>query len=87
MSTHPGVGLYNKFNVTRTDGPGGKHDGCRYFVLDLNHDPFARAALIAYADACEGRCPELAADLRAAANEELPAFSDLSEAIRKGAGE
>lgn len=92
MSTHPGVGLYNKFNVIRrTDGssaPGRKHDGCRYFVLDLTHDPFARSAIIAYADACEGKCPELAADLYATASamshgERLPSFPDLSEAIRK----
>jgi hypothetical protein len=60
-------GLYKKFEITRTDGssaPGGKHHGCRYFVLDLTHDPFARAAIGAYADACEGEYPALADDLR-----------------------
>jgi len=60
-------GLHEKFIVTRTDGksaPGEKHDGCRYFVLDLDHDPHAEAALAAYADACEADRPALAADLR-----------------------
>jgi len=47
-------GLYEKFKVERTDGssaPGKKHDGCRYFVLDITHDPLAAPALIAYAKA------------------------------------
>ena len=60
-------GLYHKFNVTRADGssePGGKHDGCDYFVIDLTHDPFARLAILAYAAACEADFPLLAADLR-----------------------
>src|ERR1043166_8738506 len=47
-------GLYpdGKFVVLRKDGtdaPGGKHDGCQYFVLDVTHDPHARPALRAYA--------------------------------------
>jgi hypothetical protein len=61
-------GMYRKFEVRRVDGsdqPGGKHDGCEYFVLDLNHDPFAKAALAAYAAACESRYPILATELRA----------------------
>jgi len=61
-------GLYGKFEVRRTDGssePGGKHHGCEYFVLDITHDPFAVAALAAYANACEADYPLLAADLRA----------------------
>jgi hypothetical protein len=44
----PTRGLYDKFNVSRTDGksaPGEKHAGCRHFVLDLTHDPHARPAL------------------------------------------
>jgi hypothetical protein len=59
-------GMYEKFKVERTDGssvPGGKHDGCQYFVLDAIHDPFAIAALIAYAEACEGEYPLLARDV------------------------
>lgn len=61
------VGLYRKFNVTRTDGssaPGGKHEDCEYFVLDMTHDPFALPALTAYASACAVKYPPLAADLR-----------------------
>jgi hypothetical protein len=59
-------GLYNKFTVMRTDGrseAGEKHDGCRYFVLDLNHDPFCVPALRAYATACQSEYPNLAKDL------------------------
>lgn len=62
-------GLYGKFNrINRVDGssrPGGKHDGCDYFVLDLTHDPFAIPALRAYAAACKDEHPLLAADLLA----------------------
>lgn len=46
------TGLYEKFRVERTDGksaPGQKHEGCRYFVLDVTHDPLAPPALRAYA--------------------------------------
>lgn len=60
-------GVYRKFYVKRLDGkdaPGKKHSGCDYFVLDLDHDPYAKAALRAYAKACEGNYPILAADLK-----------------------
>lgn len=59
-------GLYGKYKVERIDGssgPGGKHENCLYFVLDLNHDPYALFALSAYAKACEEEFPNLAADL------------------------
>lgn len=59
-------GVYRKFKVARTDGShkkGGKHDGCAYFVLDLEHDQFALPALKAYAKACKKEFPELAKDL------------------------
>lgn len=59
-------GLYEKFTVTRTDErsePGEKHHGCRYFVLDLDHDPFAWAAIEAYEVACASTYPSLAIDL------------------------
>jgi hypothetical protein len=62
-----GQGLFQKFEVRRTDGssePGGKHEGCEYFVLDTDHDPHAAAALRAYATACEASHPLLARDLR-----------------------
>lgn len=53
-------GLYRKFEVRRVDG---SHDGCRYFVLDVDHDPFAAIALGAYAAVCEDTHPKLARDL------------------------
>lgn len=59
--------IYNKFKVSRTDGSsemGGKHQNCRYFVLDISHDPYALAALRAYANACETTHPTLAQDIR-----------------------
>lgn len=59
-------GLYEKFIVNRTDGKselGEKHEHCQYFVLDLDHDEFAMAALRAYAEACEEKYPKLAVDL------------------------
>lgn len=64
-------GLFKKFIVVRTDGtsaPGKKHEACEYFVLDMNHDPFAAPALRAYADACEKRFPILARELKAKAD-------------------
>lgn len=41
-------GLYPKYEVKRISDPEGKHDNCRYFVLDPVHDPLARFALRAY---------------------------------------
>jgi hypothetical protein len=58
-------GLYRKFHVERLHDPARKHRGCRYYVLDLEHDHFAAPALRAYADACEATYPALAVDLRA----------------------
>jgi hypothetical protein len=56
-------GLYDKYKVTRIDGedrreglrggPPGRHYGCEYFVLDLNHDPHALPAILAYASSAE----------------------------------
>jgi len=46
------VGLYPKFIVKRSDGKhrkGQKHEGCKYLVLDLTHDPHAMPAVLAYA--------------------------------------
>lgn len=60
-------GLYAKYNVSRTDGsdaPGGKHEGCQLFVLDLTHDGPARLAARVYAEAVEAEYPLLAKDLR-----------------------
>ncbi|WP_300009626.1 MazG-like family protein [uncultured Roseobacter sp.] len=62
-------GLYSKFKVERTDGrsaPGEKHHDCEYFVLDMDHDEHARAAIEAYVKSLEDaeQYPGLAADLR-----------------------
>lgn len=60
-------GLYNKFRVERTDGSsakGGKHEGCEYFVLDMDHDRHAIPALLAYAKSCgKDGYRELAVDI------------------------
>jgi hypothetical protein len=45
-------GIYPKYMISRLDGssePGKKHEKCRYFVLDLDHDPHATPALFSYA--------------------------------------
>lgn len=42
-------GLIHKFNVSRERDPEHKHDSCRYFVLDPQHDFMARSALVYYA--------------------------------------
>jgi hypothetical protein len=60
-------GLYGKYKIERLDGsslPGGKHERCEYFVLDLEHDKHAKAALRAYAKSCAKEYPALARDLR-----------------------
>jgi hypothetical protein len=49
-------GYGGKFEVRRTDGsdqPGGRHHGCRYLVLDLDHDPSARHVARIYAEDIE----------------------------------
>lgn len=59
-------GIVRKYEVKRTDGssgPGGKHERCAYFVLDLEHDEFAIDALKAYAKACRTEYPLLADDI------------------------
>lgn len=68
-------GVYRKFKIERTDGssaPGGKHEDCTYFVLDLAHDKFAIPALRAYADACALEFPDLAYDLRRVCDDPFP---------------
>lgn len=66
MTKGKAAGIYHKFNVSRTDGrdcPGGKHEGCHYFVLDLAHDKHAVPAIKAYAASCERDFPALASEL------------------------
>ncbi len=59
-----GTGPFGKIRQRPALAPP-KHERCRYFVLDLDHDAFAAPALLAYADACAAEYPALAADLRA----------------------
>ena len=62
-------GLYRKYKVERMDGssgPGGRHEHCRTFVLDIDHDPHAPAAIRGYVDSCRHDYPLLALDLEAA---------------------
>ena len=49
------AGLISKYDVTRRDDPDGKHDDCRFFVLDPQHDPIARDALATYAAHAKAR--------------------------------
>lgn len=42
-------GLESRYHVKRLGDPSGKHDTCRYFVLDPQHDPTAREVLAEYA--------------------------------------
>jgi len=58
------VGLVKKYDVIWVNDPDGKHANCWYFVLDPQHDPLAREALKAYAEAAEREgYAYLAADL------------------------
>ena len=58
-------GLIGKYVVTRLNDPDGKHAGCRFFVLDPEHDPIARGALELYADVAHAQgYRALADDLR-----------------------
>lgn len=58
--------LIEKFTVYRNDGSsaaGQKHERCEYFVLDLDHDRHAIAALAAYIESCKADFPKLARSL------------------------
>jgi len=59
-------GLFAKFKVERLtqSSRGINHDACRYFVLDITHDPHALPAALAYANSCESEYPFLAEDIR-----------------------
>jgi hypothetical protein len=74
-------GLYGKYRVERISDPAGKHDDCRFFVLDPQHDPHALVALRAYASSARAEFPALAADLEKLAADASP--GDVpAEAIR-----
>lgn len=55
-------GLEARFHVKKIKDPAGKHDGCRYFVLDPMHDPIAEGVLRIYADEARRRGYEALAD-------------------------
>lgn len=68
--------IYGKYEVQRVDGA--EHDekskhylGCAYFVLDLDHDPYAAEAIRAYAVACANTHPILSEELMTRALEML----------------
>ena len=64
MSAEKGDGLLRKYEVRRVNDPTGKHDACRYFVLDPQHDPIAVQALMWYgAKARQAGYEALASDL------------------------
>jgi hypothetical protein len=77
-------GLYGKYFVERKEDVKGKHRDCEFFVLDLNHDVFAPAALEAYATACHKKYPKLAGDLLVKALESRLAQT-LQEAVKPAA--
>ncbi len=61
--TTPRPGLYEKFKVIRIIGQ--DKPGEEFFVLSPTHDPFARNALLTYADECEKNgIKELATEIR-----------------------
>jgi len=59
--THPKKrGIFRRYLVEKI---GGGHAQCRYFVLDLDCDPHAKAAMEAYARSCHSTHPRLALDI------------------------
>lgn len=87
MSDDKSRGIYRKYDVKRTDGgseEGGAHENCRYFVLDLDCDPFSIPALKTYADHCRSKYPKLAEDLDRIIDMRTPA--DKLEALMNKAG-
>lgn len=57
-------GLETRYYVRRMDDVSGKHDDCRYFILDPQHDAIAEKALRFYAEhARQAGYGALAADL------------------------
>jgi hypothetical protein len=58
-------GLEYRYDVKKVNDPDGKHDDCRYFVLDPAHDRAAWLALEEYAWTVRKSHPELSKDLYA----------------------
>ena len=73
-------GLEARYRVEKINDPTGKHAACRYFVLDLEHDPLAVAALARYAQCARADgYRALADDLEAWVGEVLDARSRADE--------
>lgn len=68
--------LDGKYLVERSDGQ--HRPDARYFVLDYASDPYARAAMLAYADACIDTRPRLAEKVRT-----VVAYHDQRDAQRR----
>lgn len=83
MTDDSKCGLYSKYNVRRLDDDTGKHNDCPFFVLDLRHDPHARAALVAYAQSCYRYYPLLADDLMSLLKNTERSLSDAQETESK----
>jgi len=59
-----GEGLGTRYEVRKISDPEGKHIDCKYFVLDVQHDPIAREALAQYAQVARANgLTALASDL------------------------
>jgi hypothetical protein len=83
-----GRGLFAKFRVERltSSSRGIDHTDCRYFVLDITHDPHALPAALTYADSCESEYPFLAQDIRLmvrAAGDQRPLLTKDSGLLAK----
>jgi hypothetical protein len=68
--------LSGRYIVEREDGQ--HRPDARYFVLNYASDPYARAALLAYAEACAATHPTLATDIR-----EVVAYHEQRDAARR----
>lgn len=64
MNYEKNLGIIPKYRVERINDIKGKHSLCSVFVLDPQHDPLARDALLCYAEQARDAGYEvLAADL------------------------
>lgn len=79
-------GMFSKFHVERVDGSsakGGKHHGCRYWVLDLDHDKHAPAGMRGYAEDCKETHPVLSAEIFAEFGMQSQAQQPTEESVNK----
>lgn len=55
-------GIYGKYIIQRSDGKPVDPKAV-YFTLRLDTDPYARVAMLKYAETCQDEQPELARDI------------------------